>query len=116
VPTDVRVPIGEEGEEVGVEENHPPPSPGFATRIEARPVSTSSRSPSSLKTPTCFRSACFEPVLLHKQLAVPVVRGVFHEQLILVADQNDPDRRLVAVAVLLVGEGAEVQVPSICAA
>src|SRR5438270_670741 len=36
VPTDVRVPVGEEGEVVGVEENHPPPSPGLATLSEAQ--------------------------------------------------------------------------------
>src|SRR6266545_1798833 len=61
VPANFLVPVGEEGEDIGVEDNHPPAPLDFAARIEERLASTSSRSPSSLKTPTCRRTASLEP-------------------------------------------------------
>lgn len=56
------------------------------------------------------RCVSIKLILLHEQRADHLVSGVFDEQLVLVAAEDDADRRVVAIAVFLAGEVAQIQV------
>jgi len=51
-----------------------------------------------------------ELIFLNEKLAVHLVGGVFHEQFILVAGEDDADGRVVARGVFLGGEVAEIHI------